>query len=141
VFSLRNDPTERPLQRALTAMALPLTVAAAACVAPIIESEARLRGLFRSLRTSHGVVVSAFLLAIATPSSALAATAGVAASQAVHARVGELVPPLVAWALSLSVAVAVWGRLLEWRRRRTAGTFAAGVTLIAALALVAAFSW
>jgi hypothetical protein len=141
VFSLRNDPTELPLQRALTALALPLTVAAAACVAPVIESEARLRGLLRSLRTSRSVVVAAFLLAIATPSSALAASAGLAASHAVHAQISALVPPLLAWAFGLSVAVALWGRFLEARTRRTAGTFAAGVTLIAALALLAAFSW
>jgi hypothetical protein len=52
-----------------------------------------------------------------------------------------MAPALVAWALLLSVAVALWGRWLEARARRTAGTFAAGVTLIAALALVSASSW
>lgn len=141
VFSLRNDPTDRPLQRALTAMALPLTLAAAACVAPVIESEARVRALLRSLRVSRGIVVSAFLLAIATPSSALAATAGAAASNAAHAHTGVLSAALLAWAATLSSAVGGWARLLEWRARRTAGTFAAGVTLIAALALLGAFSW
>jgi hypothetical protein len=140
LFSLRNDPTERPLQRALTAMALPLTLAAAACVAPVIESEARLRGLLRSLRTPRACIVPAFLLAIATPSSALAATAGVVASGEAHRAAALLAALLVAWALTLSVAVALWGRLLEWRSRRNAGSFAAGVTLIAALALLLAFT-
>jgi hypothetical protein len=140
LFSLRNDPTERPVQRALTAMALPLTLAAATCVAPVIESEARLQGLLRSLRTPRTYVVTAFLLAIATPSSALAATAGVLASGEAHRAAALLAGLLVAWALTLSFAVAFWGRLLEWRARRSAGTFAAGVTLIAALALLLAFT-
>ncbi|HWZ92459.1 MAG TPA: hypothetical protein VNW92_26520 [Polyangiaceae bacterium] len=140
-FSLRNDPTERPLPRALAALALPLTLAAAACVAPVLESEARLRALLRSLRVSRGLVLSAFLLAIATPSSALATTTGAAASTACRASAAGLAAALLAWALTLSCAVAAWGRLLERRGRRTAGTFAAGVTLIATLALFTAYSW
>lgn len=140
-FSLSNDPTERPVQRALSALALPLTVAAAACVAPVIESEVRLRALLRSLRVPQALIVLAFLGAIATPSSALAASAGVAARVTSGSGPGELVAALVAWALLLSVAVALWGRWLEARARRSAGTFAAGVTLIAALALVSASSW
>jgi hypothetical protein len=140
-YSLSNDPTERPVPRALSALALPLTVAAAACVAPVIESEARLRVLLRSLRVPQTLIVLAFLGAIATPSSALAASAGVAASVTSAVVPAEMAPALVAWALLLSVAVALWGRWLEARARRTAGTFAAGVTLIAALALVSASSW
>ena len=141
LFSLRNDPTERPLQRALTAMALPLTLAAAVCVAPVIDSEARLCWLLRATRVPRSFVLLAFLLAIATPSSALAASTGVVTSSAAHVSPGVLGAALLAWALTLSGAVAAWGRLLEWRARRTAGAFAAGVTLIATLALVGAFSW
>ena len=140
-FSLGNDPTERPVQRALSALALPLTVAAAACVAPVLESEARLRGLLRSLRVPQALVVLAFLGAIATPSSALTASTGIAARVTSGPGPGELVAALLAWALLLSVAVALWGRWLEARARRSAGVFAAGVTLIAALALVSASSW
>jgi hypothetical protein len=141
VFSLRNDPTDRPLARALAAMALPLTLAAAVCVAPVIESEARLRALLRSLRVPRAFAPSAFLLAIATPSSALAATTGIAASSTARTSASSLALVLLVWAVILSVAVATWGRLLESRARRTAGTFAAGVTLIAALALLSALSW
>jgi hypothetical protein len=139
-YSLGNDPTERPVQRALSALALPLTVAAAACVAPVIESEARLRVLLRSLRVPQALVVLAFLGAIATPSTALAASAGVAA-RVTSGDPSALVVALIAWALGLSVAVALWGRWLEARARRSAGAFAAGVTLIAGLALVLASSW
>jgi hypothetical protein len=142
VYSLRNDPTERPLARALAAMALPLTLAAAACTAPVIDSEARLRYLLRSLRVPRVVVLAAFLSAIATPSSALAASTGMVASTAGYPGSAALLgATLVIWAATLSAAVAFWGRLLESRGRRTAGTFAAGVTLIAALALLSAFSW
>ncbi|HEX3775266.1 MAG TPA: hypothetical protein VHV51_12430 [Polyangiaceae bacterium] len=141
IFSLENDPTERPLQRALSALALPLTLAAAACVAPVIESEARLRVLLRSCRVPRSVVMAAFLLAIASPSSALAAGTGVAASSAARVSPLLLSLTLLAWALALSLAVALWGRLLEARARRSAGAFAAGVTLIAALALCSVQSW
>jgi hypothetical protein len=141
IFSLGNDPTERPLQRALSALALPLTLAAAACVEPVIESEARLRLLLRSCRVPRAVMVAAFLLAIASPSSALAAGTGVAASAAAQVSPLLLSLTLIAWALALSLAVALWGRLLEARSRRSAGAFAAGVTLIAALALISVLSW
>jgi hypothetical protein len=141
IFSLRNDPTERPLARALAAMALPLTLAAAVCVAPVLESEAALRTVLRSLRVPRRLVLTAFFLAIATPSSALAAGTGVAASTAGHASASALSLTLFAWAVALSCAVGVWGRFLELRARRTAGTFAAGVTFIAALALMLAMSW
>lgn len=140
-YSLRNDPTERPIVRALAALALPLTLTAAVCVAPVIENEARLRWLLRSLRVPRAFVLSAFLLAVATPSSALAATTGVALSAAAHENASALGAALLGWALALSCAVAAWGRFLEWRARRSAGAFAAGVTLIAAVALLLALSW
>jgi hypothetical protein len=141
IFSLRNDPTERSVARALAAMALPLTLAAAVCVAPVLESEAALRTVLRSLRVPRSLVLTAFFLAIATPSSALAAGTGVVASTAGHASASALSMTLFAWAVALSSAVGVWGRFLEQRARRTAGTFAAGVTLIAVLALMLALSW
>jgi hypothetical protein len=107
----------------------------------VIESEARLRAWLRSLRVSRGCVVAAFFLAVATPSSALAASAGVAASAACHGSASVLGVTLFAWAVTLSSAVSAWGRLLEWRARRSAGIFAAGVTFIAALALLSALAW
>lgn len=141
LFSLRNDPTERVLQRALSALALPLTLAAAVCVAPVLESELSLRVMLRSLRVPRSFSLGAFFLAIATPSSALAASSGVAAGAAYHASTSGLGVTLFGWAVILSCAVGIWGRFLESRARRSAGTFAAGVTLIAALALLLAFSW
>lgn len=141
VFSLQNDPTVRPFPRALSVLCLPLTLAAAVCVAPLLEAEARLRVPLRSLRVSRAFVLAAFLTAVATPSSALAATTAAAASSAGHVSLALLVLALMAWAWALSTAVALWGRLLEARARRSAGIFVAGVTLIAALGLIGANAW
>ena len=141
ILSLRNDPSERPVQRALTVMALPLTVAAALCITPLLENERQLRTLLRSLRVPRSIVLSAFFLGVATPSSALAATSGVVTGAMAHLPMSGLSSALVAWASCLSCVVAIWGRLLERRARRTAGTFVAGATLIAALATVGAYSW
>ncbi len=140
LFSLRNDPTPRILERALSALALPLTLAAAVLIAPVIESEYSLRALLHSLRVPRRFTLGAFFLAIATPSSALAASSGVAAGAACHASASVLGFTLFGWAMALSCAVSIWGRFLERRARRSAGLFAAGVALIAALALVLAFS-
>ncbi len=141
IFSFQNDPTSRPVARALTALSLPLTLASAVCVAPVFESEARLFAQLRAVRAPRALVFGAFLCAVATPSSALAATTSVAASGAAHTNLGLFALVLLAWAWALSAAVALWGRLLEARARRSAGLFAAGVTLIAALGLIGANSW
>jgi len=141
VFSLQNDPTARPVARALSALCLPLTLAAAVCVSPVTESEACLRVHLRALRTPRAFVVGAFVCAVATPSSVLAATTGMAAGGPAHVQRGLLVLALLGWGSALSAAVALWGRVLEARARRSAGMFAAGVTLIAALGFVGANLW
>jgi hypothetical protein len=140
-LSLRNDPSERSLHRALIVMALPLAVAAALCVAPLLENERRMRALLRSLRIRQSVVLGAFLLAVSTPSSALAAASGVVAGMNAGLAPLPLSAALVGWAIALACAVACGGRLLERRHGRNAGLFVAGVTLIAVLATAGANTW
>jgi hypothetical protein len=141
VLSLHNDPSARPVYRALTVMALPLSVATAVCVAPLLENERRLRALLRSLRVRERIVVVAFLLAVGTPSSAFAATSGAVISANADLRGASLEGPLLGWAIALACSIALWGRFLEQRSRRGTGTFVAGVTLIAVLATVGASAW
>jgi hypothetical protein len=141
VLSLHNDPTERPVQRALTVMALPLTVAAAVCVAPLLENERRLHAQLRSLRVRQRAVVSGFLLAVVTPSSALAATSSVVLSASAELGRASLSVALLCWAMALGCAIALWGRFLERRSPRGTGTFVAGVTLLAVLATLGASAW
>jgi len=141
ILSFRNDLGERPLQRALTVMALPLVVTAALCVAPLLENERRLRALLRSLRVPRAVGLAAFLFAVATPSSALAAGSGAVVAVACQLSVSALGAALIAWGAGLGFAVATWGRLLEARPRPSTGTFVAGVSLIATLATAGAYAW
>ena len=141
LLSLRNDPSERPLQRALIVMALPLTVAAAVCVAPLLETERRLQPLLRSLRARPSAVIAAFLLAVSTPSSALAAASSIVVGASAPLGSASLGVSLLAWAAALGTAVALWGRYLERRSRRGVGAFVAGVTLLALLATAGAYTW
>jgi hypothetical protein len=140
-LSLRNDPSERPLQRALAVMALPLTVATSVCVAPLLQNEHRLHGWLRSLRVRQPAIVGAFLLAVVTPSSALAATSSFIVSASAQLGPASLGFGLSSWAAALGCAVALWGRFLEQRSQRGSGTFLAGVTLIAVLATLGATAW
>lgn len=141
LLSLRNDPTGRPVQRALIVMALPLTVAAAVCVAPLLDNERRIHGLLRSLRVRSRSVVLAFSLAVITPSSALAATSSVALSVSAQPGSVALSGALLSWAVGLGCSVALWGRLVERRAARGVGTFVAGITVLAVLATIGASSW
>ncbi len=141
LLSLRNDPSPRPLQRALIVMALPLIVAAAVCVAPLLENEGRLHALLRSLRVPRLAIVFAFLLAVATPSSALAATSSVIISANAQPALSSLSLVLLSWAVALGCAVALWGRFLEQRAQRGTGKFVAGVTVLALLATIGASAW
>ena len=121
-LSLRNDPDARPVARALTVLAFPLAIAAALLAAPAIETEARLRPLLRSTRTKTGAIALATVLALATPSSALAATASVALAPSV-----TLVS--TAYAFVVASAVALWARRAA--RARRSSTFILGVAAIA----------
>jgi hypothetical protein len=141
VLSLRNDPSERPVQRALAVMALPLSVATAVCVAPLLENERRLQALLRSLRVRQRAILIAFLLAVVTPSSAFAATSSVVVSASAQLECTSMGIALSSWAVALGCAVALWGRFLERRTQRGPGTFMAGVTLIAVFAIIGASVW
>jgi hypothetical protein len=141
VLSLRNDPSERPVQRALIVMALPFIVAAAVCVAPLLENERCMHAVLRSLRVRPRTIFTAFLLAVATPASALAATGSVVVSASAQLERTSFGFAMWSWAAALGCAVALWGRFLERRARRGTGIFVAGVTLIAALATMGASAW
>ena len=141
VLSLRNDPSERPVQRALMVMALPLIVAAAVCVAPLLETERRLQPLLRSLRARRSAVVVASLLAVSTPSSAFAAASGVVVARSAQLGSASLAATLLGWAALLGTAVALWGRYLERRSQRGVATFVAGLSVLALLATIGAYTW
>lgn len=141
LLSLRNEPSERSLPRVLAVLALPLTVAAAVSVAPLLDNERRLQALLRSLRVRQSSIILAFLLAVATPSSALAAASSVVVSAGAPLGISASCGALFTWALALAGAVGLWGRYLEQRSQRSAGTFVAGVTLIALLATAGAYGW
>jgi hypothetical protein len=140
VLSLRNDPSERPVQRALV-MALPLTVAVAACVAPLLENERRMQPVLRSLRVRRHVIALAFSWAVLTPGSALAATSGLVIGAGARLESMPIAFALGAWAAALGCTISVWGRLLEQRSQRGPAIFVAGVTLIAVFATIGAAAW
>jgi hypothetical protein len=141
ISSFTNDFDERAVQRALTVMALPLAVAAALCVAPLLENERRMSALLRSARVPRTVALAAFLFAVATPSSALAAGSGVVVAAACQLSVSAFGVALIAWGASLGFAVAIWGRLFHARTRHGTGVFVAGVSLIATVATAGAYAW
>jgi hypothetical protein len=133
-MSLRNDPTPRPGHRALAVLSLPIAAAAATLVAPLLENESRMRPWLRSSRTPSWAVFAAFALALATPSSALAAGAGGVAAFANPVPAWQVVPALASWALVLAVAVGVWARSHQRTARRSATVFVIGVSLLGAIA-------
>ncbi len=124
VLTLRNDPDARPLQRTLVVLALPLTIVCGLLAKPVVETEARLKPLLRSTRTRPVTLLVAATLALAAPSSAFAATAGVVAAHAAHVT-STLPVAAFGWAVAIALSVAVWAR-------RSARLFL-GAVLIAAL--------
>ncbi|MBX3226323.1 MAG: hypothetical protein KIT84_42930 [Labilithrix sp.] len=131
LLTLRSDPTPRPVGRALAIMAVPLVLAASLFVAPLLDLERRLMPWLRSLRVRRWMIVASFFAALATPTSAFAATAGVAAGLVSPAPCLALGGALGAWAIVLSSVVGAWGR-------RHTSSFAVGVAAIAIAAAVAA---
>jgi hypothetical protein len=126
-LSLHNDAPARPLQRALEIWSFPLSVAAGVLVRPVLDSEASIRALLRSTRTHAALVASAFVLAIAFPSSAFGATAAAIARP-------SFVVQGAGWAFVLSAAVAAWGRGHDRLRGRDPALFVVGVLVIAFVA-------
>ncbi len=141
LLTLRSDPTDRPLSRALAIMASPLVLVAATAVTPLLESERSMHAVLRSLRVRRSIVVAAFLLALATPATALAASAGLAASIACRLGPASLTGALAIWAACLACAVGAWGRHHERSRKRSAALFATGVVMIAIVAVAAVLAW
>ncbi len=141
VLSIRNSPTDEPVSRALAVMTFPLFAAASVCVAPILECESQLRPLLRSLRIRQSVVLLAFLAAVATPTTAFAASAGLVTCVVSAAMPTLSVAALVAWGLVGACVVGLWGRRHQRMKRPSGGAFAAGVIALSILATVLAWSW
>jgi hypothetical protein len=150
-LSLRNDPAPHPVQRAATVMALPLTLAAAVLAPPLLDVERRLRPWLVSLRVRPAAVLAAFLLALGTPSSALAAGAGAIAGAVVSAGTPtasgtSITPAALACALAVASwastgAVGGWARLHDRSRTRNPIAFALGAVAIAVALMGAAQAW
>jgi hypothetical protein len=140
-LSLHNDPPARPVARALAVLALPLTVCAAVLVAPVRETEDRVRALARVTRTRWTTLLAAFALALITPSSALAATAGAIAGAFAHLPSLPLGGAAGAWAVPIACAVAAWARWHDRRTRRSPALFVIGVGAVAVLATFVGIAW
>jgi hypothetical protein len=140
-LSLANDPTDRPIHRGTLVMALPLTFAASALAPPILRGERRLAPWLRSLRIRASTVFAAFFLALATPSSAMAATAGAIAAGAARASPWALAAGLWLASLASTSFVAVWARVHDRSERRSPVVFVLGVVAVALAMLGAASAW
>ncbi len=140
-LSLRNDPPAHPVARALAVLSLPLTLCAAILVVPARETEERLRALARVTGTRWTTLLAAFSLALATPSSALAATAGAMAGTLAHVPVLPLGAASGAWAVPVACAVAVWARWHDLRTRRSPTVFVIGALVVAGVATGIAAAW
>jgi hypothetical protein len=123
LLTLRSDPTPRPGGRAVAIMTVPLVLIASLFVTPLLACEESLRARLRVLRVRHAVVLVAFLLAVAAPTSAFAATAALATPAPAA--------PLVTSSLVLSAIVVAWGRRHSTMRKRGPAVYAIGVALIA----------
>jgi len=119
LMTLRN---EGAWGRARAVIALPAVLVAALFVGPLMESEKQMSTMLRSLRVRRALVVTAFLIALATPATALAATAASVCGP-------PALPAVTSWTAMLSVAVGLWGRRYE----RT--TFAIGVVALGVIAV------
>jgi len=126
-LTLRNDPDARPLQRTLVVLALPLATACALLAAPAVETEAALRPILKQARTSGLTLFVATALALATPTSAFAATAGTVATLGAHAP-ATLPIAAIAWVLPIACAMAAWSRRAS--RARRPSTFVIGAIAI-----------
>jgi hypothetical protein len=141
LLTLRTEPTAHPIPRALAIMSLPLTLAAALFVEPLLQCERVVRPILRTLRVRPLAIAAAFLVALAAPSTAFAASAGTAAGVLSGVEPFGLTFGLSVWAIQLSCLVGVWGRWHDRTRRRSPAVFAVGVALIAALAIGAMLAW
>ncbi len=140
-LSLHNDAPLRPVARALAVLSLPLTLCAAALVGPVRETESHLRPLARVTRTRWTTLLAAFALALATPSSALGATAGVLAGTFAHEHALALGGAAGAWAIPIACAVATWARWHDLRTRRSPVLFVVGMLVVAGVAVGVVAAW
>ena len=133
LLTLRSDPTAEPTRRALAIMAVPSVLVAALGTAPVLASERAAGLVLRSLRVPRLTILAAFVLAIVTPTTALAATASATAAMLCHERALPITTAVVAWSAGLGGLAGAWGRRYE-PRGNTAAAFAFGVVLLALVA-------
>lgn len=133
LLTLRSDPTPAPLRRVLAILALPGVLGAALLVEPVLASERAALGLLRSLRISRATAVGAFLVAVITPTTALAATASAAATVACRLP-WSLAPAAIVWTAALGAITGGWGRRFDPGAKRS--LFALGVVVLAIVASI-----
>lgn len=109
--------------RPIPIMTVPLVLIASLFVTPLLACEEAMRARLRVLRVRHAVVVGAFLIAIAAPTTAFGATAAAGTSTSVF--------PVMTASLVLSAIVAAWGRHHAAMKKKRPTTFAIGVAMIA----------
>jgi hypothetical protein len=119
--------------RALAVMAFPITIAAACFATPILASEKSIGPLLRTLRVRMITVLAAFLGAIFIPTTALAASAGIGLATARSP--AAVLTGLSAWSIAISAVVGAWTRRHDRTAKRSSTTFAAGVVLVAIVAM------
>jgi hypothetical protein len=117
-------------------MTIPLVLGSALFVAPLIDCERRMSARLRALRIRRPIIAAAFLLAVAAPTTAFAATSGVCAGIAAHTI--QIGPALATWAVVLSGVVGMWGRRHDRTKSRSPLLFAVGVALIALVTVMLA---
>lgn len=134
LLTLRSDPSPAPLRRALAILALPGVLGAALLVDPVLASERSALALARSVRLPRATAALAFLVAVITPTTALAATASAAATVACHLPALALAPAALAWTAALGAVTGAWGRRFAPGAKRT--SFALGVVVLSLVASI-----
>lgn len=119
LMALRGT-TDRPISRAVWVMALPIALSASLFTTPALESERQMASALRvgdrsSRPTARWLATAAFLTAVGSPTTALAASATAAAQ----------LPPILhvtgavlAASIAISIAVGAWRRFRANRSSR-----------------------
>jgi hypothetical protein len=140
-LSLHHDPTARPFGRVLAVLAFPIALCAALLADPVRETEDHVRTLARVTRTRWPTLLAAFALALVTPSSALAATAGTLVGGVARMPALSVGGAAGLWAVPIASAVAAWARWHGRRARPNPALFVLGVAGVGAIATAIGLAW
>lgn len=136
LLTLGSEDVARPIQRALAVTALPFVVVAAILAPPLVAAEIAIRPFLRSLSVRRALVMGAFLVALTTPTTALAATVSVAAS-ACGSRGGVfgawITFAVSGWVAILTFVVGIWAHRTT---ERSLIAFTVGIVLFGLAATV-----